>query len=416
MTVDLLRESYYALRRNAAVGVDGVTWTEYGEGLEARLEDLHERVHSERYRAQPSRRIWIPKADGRQRPIGIASLEDKIIQQAMVSILNAIYEVDFADHSYGFRPGRSPHNALDVLFQGITRGRVNWVLDADIRSFFDTLDHGWLMKFLEKRIGDPRVLRLIRKWLVAGTSESGGWTRTNVGTPQGAVISPLLANVYLHYALDLGVRAWQRREAHGEALIVRYADDFVMGFEQREDAQAFLAWLEARLLRFGLELHGEKTRLIEFGRHAAANRQRRGEGKPETFDFLGFTHICGKTRKRGCFTVHRRTKKQRMSAKLKELRQTLMRRRHEPVPDQGAWLKSVVQGHLNYFAVPGNTHMLTAFRTQVVRAWHGALRRRSQKGTRLNWNRMRQLEARWIPPVRILHPYPSVRLGVSYPR
>ena len=271
-----------------------------------RIVDLHGRIHRGVYWAQPSLRAWIPKADGRQRPLGIAALEDKIVQQAVKTVLEQIYEVDFLGFSYGFRPWRSCHNALDALWVGIMQRKAGWVLDADIRGFFDNIDHEWMMKFLEHRIADRRVLRLIRKWLRAGVSEDGQWSRTTVGTPQGSVISPLLANVFLHYVFDLWVNQWRRRHARGEVIIVRYADDFVMGFQHRDDAEQCPRALRKRLAEFGLELHPEKTRLIESGRFAAERREKRGEGTPETFNFLGFTHCCGKTRK-GVFTVKRKS-------------------------------------------------------------------------------------------------------------
>jgi RNA-directed DNA polymerase len=415
ITVDLLRDSYKALKRDAVPGVDGVTWRAYGQGLEERLVDLHGRVHRGRYRAQPSKRGWVPKRDGRgQRPLGIASLEDKIVQLALVWVLNQVYEEDFVGFSYGFRSGRSQHDALDALWVGITTRKVNWVLDADIRSFFDRVDHEQLVRFVEHRIGDPRVVRLIRKWLRAGVSEEGEWSRGSVGVPQGAVISPLLANIYLHYALDLWVKT-RRREACGEVIIVRYADDFVMGFQYRREAEQFLAQLRERLAEFGLELHEDKSRLIEFGRFAAVDRAARGEGKPETFDFLGFTHICAKTRKSGRFTVVRKTIAKRMRAKVKEVRRELMCRRHAPVPEVGRWLQSVVRGYFNYHAIPGNKHQLDAFRTLIIRAWLRSLRRRSQAGRKLTWDRVQRLVTTWIPRPRIIHPYPNRRLCVSTP-
>ncbi len=416
VTPELLRTSYFSLKRDAAAGTDGLTWQEYGEGLEGRLRDLHDRVQSGRYRAKPSKRIWIPKADGRMRPIGIASLEDKVVQHATVRILNQIYETDFLGCSYGFRPGRSQHNALDALWVGLTQRKVGWVLDADIRSFFDTLDHGWIMKFLAHRIGDRRMLRLVAKWLRAGVSEEGKRSRTTVGTPQGAVISPLLANIYLHYALDLWARRWRRREARGEVIIVRYADDFVMGFQHREEAERFLEALKERFAEFGPEVHEEKTRLIEFGRFAAKNRAERGEGKPETFDFLGFTHICARGKTPGSFSVRRKSAAKRVRAKLKEIRDELMNRRSLPAAEQGRWLKSVVQGFFNYHAVPGNRSVLDVFRTQVTRAWLRALRRRSQKSMHLSWERVRKLIRTWMPKLVTLHPYPNHRLRVSYSR
>ena len=416
ITADLLRESYFALKRSASPGLDGVTWAAYGQDLEVRLADLHDRVQSGRYRAQPSKRSWIPKSDGRQRPLGIASLEDKIVQQAVVRVLNEIYEQDFLGFSYGFRPGCSQHNALDAVWVGITRRKVNWVLDVDIRSFFDTIDHVWLMKLLAVRVADQRVLRLIAKWLRAGVSEAGQWSRTDKGTPQGAVISPLLANVYLHYVLDQWVEQWRQRPGCGDVIVVRYADDVVMGFQYRHEAEQFLEELRVRMMEHGLELHQGKTRLIEFGRYAMTNRSERGEGKPETFAFLGFTHICVKRRSDGGFTVLRRTIRQRLARKAKEVREALMRHRHKPVPEQGRWLRSVVQGFFNYHAVPGNLRALKAFRTLINRAWLRSLRRRSQKGSKLNWDRMKRLIATWIPSAKTLHPYPNQRLAYSDPR
>jgi RNA-directed DNA polymerase len=404
-----LRAAYWAIRPQAAPGVDGVRWAEYGQDLEANLQDLHVRVQAGRYRAKPSRRVYIPKADGRQRPLGIASLEDKIVQRAVVEVLNAVYEVDFRGFSYGFRPGRSPHQALDALAVGITRKKVNWVLDADIRDFFGRLDWVWLRKFLEHRIADQRVLRLIDKWLAAGVVEGGEWTQCDTGSPQGASVSPLLANVYLHYVLDLWVDWWRRRFAHGDVIVVRWADDFIVGFEYEEDARRFLVELRVRLARFGLELHPDKTRLIEFGRHAARRRQARDLGKPETFDFLGFTHICA-TSKSGRFWLKRITISKRMRAKLREVNDQLKRRRHQPIPVQGQWLRSVVQGHAAYYAVPGNTDAVSAFRYHVTQHWFKALRRRSQR-TRINWTRMNRIASRWLPQVRVRHPFPEVRFA-----
>lgn len=416
ITKEILRDAYSELKRNAATGVDGVTWQEYGEGLEGRITDLHDRVQSGRYRAKPSKRVWIPKPDGRQRPIGIAALEDKIVQQAVVWVLSPIYEVEFLGYSYGFRPERSQHNALDAIWVGITQRKVNWVLDADIKGFFDTIKHAWLKKFLECRIADPRIIRLIQKWLRAGVSEEGEWSKTEVGTPQGSVISPLLSNIYLHYVLDQWVSEWRKSKASGEVIIVRYADDFVMGFQYRREAEGFLEEMKKRFAEYGLEIHSEKTRLIEFGRFAEANRAERGEGKPETFDFLGFTHICSRTRRDNRFTIRRQTIAKRLRAKLKAVREKLMCRRHEPVPALGKWLRSVVQGHLNYFAVPGNKKAIDAFRTEINRAWLAALWRRSQKSRNLTWDRMHRLIKTWIPTTRIQHPYPNQRLCVNYPR
>ena len=415
VTVALLRDSYASLKRNAAPGVDGVTWQEYGKGVEERLQDLHDRIHGGAYRAQPSRRTYIPKADGRQRPLGIAALEDKIVQQAVVTVLNEIYEGDFLGFSYGFRPGRSQHDALDALTVGLRRRKVNWVLDLDVRGFFDNVSHEWLVQFVEHRIADRRVIRLIQKWLKAGVSEQGEWTETKIGTPQGAVASPLLANIYLHYVFDLWANQWRRKWAHGDMIVVRYADDAVLGFEHRKDAEAFLEQLRERMRKFGLELHPEKTRLIEFGRFAQGNRRRRGEGKPETFDFLGFTHICGKTRKGGWFTVRRQTVKKRLRSKLQAVRQELRKRWHDRVAETGNWLRSVVQGYFNYHAVPGNFVTLRAFRREIARAWLEALRRRSQRH-RYSWERFCSLTDRYLPLPRILHPEPGARFDARYPR
>lgn len=411
VTVDRLRAAYRAIRPQAAAGVDGVTWEVYGRDLEANLQDLHRRLHAGSYRARPSRRSYIPKADGRLRPLGIASVEDKILQRAVVEVLNTVYETDFRGFSYGFRPGRNPHQALDALTVGIWRKKVNWVLDADIRDFFTNLDHGWLERFLEHRIADKRVLRLIRKWLSAGVIEDGNWSQTTEGAPQGASASPLLANVYLHYVFDQWADWWRRHHAHGEVIIVRFADDFTMGFEYQEDAQRFLVELRERFARFGLELHPDKTRLIEFGRFAAKNRQARGLGKPETFDFLGFTHICARMRD-GRFWVRRITISKRMRAKLREVKDQLKRRRHQPVPEQGRWLASVVRGYRAYYAVPGNRAAVATFRTQVTKLWHRALERRSQR-TRINWARMNRLATRWLPPARVVHPFPDVRFRAN---
>lgn len=419
VTVARLRASFDALKRDAAPGIDGVTWRDY-EGaletdLEARLVALHERVHRGTYRAQPSKRVYIPKADGRQRPLGIAALEDKIVQHAVGVVLSQVYEADFLGFSYGFRPGRGQHDALDALWVGLMRKRVNWVLDADIRGFFDTLDHEWLMKFVAHRIADRRVLRLIQKWLHAGVSEDGQWSATTVGTPQGAVISPLLANLYLHYVFDLWVHRWRRRQATGEIIVIRYADDIVMGFERREDADRCLAAWQVRLQRFGLALHPEKTRLIEFGRYAVERRHQRGQGKPETFDFLGFTHICGKFAKSGKFVVRRKTIQKRLRAKLQHVKAELHRQWHAPVPEVGQWLHSVVQGYFNYHAVPGNGASLGRFRTQIIWLWLRALRRRSQR-SRMSWTRFGPIVATWIPRARILHPFPALRFDAKHPR
>jgi RNA-directed DNA polymerase len=415
VTIDHLRESFYALKRNAAPGVDGVTWQQYEVDLETHLVDLHRQVHTGAYRAQPSKRAYIPKPDGRLRPLGIAALEDKIVQQAVVWVLNAIYEQDFLGFSYGFRVGRGAHDALDALWVGIMRKKVNWVLDADIQDFFGTVNHGWLLKFIAHQVADPRILRLIQKWLRAGVSEDGQWSNTDVGVPQGAVASPLLANVYLHYVFDLWVQQWRTRFATGDVVVVRYADDFIVGFQHRREAERFLHELQERFARFGLALHPDKTRLIEFGRFAADNRQRRGERRPETFDFLGLTHICSVTPQSGWFLVRRRTASKRLRAKLQAVKRALLAQRHQPIPEQGTWLRRVVCGYGNYHAIPGNMAAVAAFRAQSVRHWLHALRRRGQHH-RLSWDRFAHLVARWIPKPKLLHPSPSVRFYAKHPK
>ena len=404
--VDCLRRSYFALKRDAAAGVDGWTWQGYGEELESNLKDLSLRLKRGAYRARPVRRAYIPKADGRQRPLGVPSLEDKIVQRSVVEVLNAIYESDFLGFSYGFRPGRDPHRALDALAVGMEKRRVSWVLDADIRGFFDTLDHGWLVKFVEHRIADRRIVRLIQKWLRAGVLEDGRRVWSEVGTVQGGSISPLLANIFLHYVLDLWTHHWRQTRVRGDVIIVRFADDFVVGFEHREEAKRFLEELRERFRKFSLELHSEKTRLIEFGRFAARDRQRRGQRKPETFNFLGFTHSCGKTRK-GKFVVLRRTMRQRLQAKLKAIKTVLWRRMHDTIPEAGAYLRTVIAGHMRYYGVPRNGPALTSFRSAVGWIWWRILRRRSQT-SRLTWARMLRLIDRWFPPARICRPYPSL--------
>jgi len=409
-SLELLRRSYFGLKREAAPGIDGETWRSYGERLDEHLHDLSERLKKGAYRARPARRVYIPKTDGRKRPIGIMVLEDKIVQRAVTEVLNAIYEEDFLGFSYGFRPGRSAHQALDLLSVGLLKRKVNWVLDADILNFFGTLDWGWLVTCVERRVGDRRIIRLIQKWLKAGVLEEGTWTCSEVGTVQGGSISPLLANIYLHYVFDLWVHHWRKTRAEGDVIVVRYADDDIVGFQRRHEAERFLADLRERLARFGLALHPDKTRILEFGRFAREDRRRRGQGKPETFNFLGFTHICGKTRG-GMFTVLRKTMRTRLQAKLKEVYQELKRRMHDPVPEQGAYLRSVVGGHLRYYGVPMNEASLSAFRMEVVRLWRKTLRRRSEKH-RLGRVRMARLVARWLPLVRICHPYPLVRFGV----
>lgn len=409
--VERLRQAYRALKRDASAGVDGETWRHYGEGLEGNLQDLSRRLRNGAYRAKPVRRAYITKTDGRQRPLGVPVLEDKLVQRATVEVLNAIYERDFAGFSYGFRPGRSPHQALDALAVGIQTKKVNWVLDADIRSFFDTLDRGWLVKFVEHRVGDRRVVRLVKKWLASGVLEDGEWRQSEEGTVQGGSISPLLANIYLHYVFDLWVRRWRKTQSRGDMVVVRYADDFIVGFEHRGESERFLAELKERFRKFGLELHPEKSRLIEFGRYASERRRERGEGKPETFDFLGFTHICAKSRK-GTFSLIRQTMRKRLGAKLKEVYFQLRRRLNASIPEMGAYLRSVVLGHMRYYGVPLNFKALQNFRRLIGCLWRRALQRRSQRA-RVRWDRMNRYIERWLPPVHICHPYPTARLGVT---
>ena len=415
VTYDLLYASFMRLKKRAAVGIDEVTWHEYQNGVEKRLFDLMNRVHRGSYRAMPSRRAYISKSDGDKRPLGIAALEDKIVQMAVKTILNQIYEVDFKGFSYGFRPGKSAHDALDALYVGICRKKIQWLLDADIRKYFDSIDHEYMLRFLEHRIGDKRILRLIRKWLKAGVVEGDEWREVEHGSPQGAVISPLLANIFLHYVLDDWVDWWRHKYAKGEMIIVRYADDFVLGFQYRFEADEFLKALKTRLKQFNLSLHPEKTRLIEFGRFAATARKRRGEGKPETFDFLGFTHICG-TFKKGGFEIRRISIKKRFTAKVKALRKAIKARRHDDVDDQGRWIRSVILGYRNYFAVPRNMGTVKRFRNEMLRAWYWALRRRSQKGGRMPWKTFRNIFIRWMPKTTMLHPWPWIRFDAKYSR
>ena len=410
VTPELLRESFYALKRKAAPGVDGVTWQEYATGLEDSLQDLHGRVHRGAYQAQPSRRVYIPKANGKQRPLGIAALEDKIVQQAVVTVLNAIYEEDFRGFSYGFRPGRGPHMALDALYVAIKRKRVNWILDLDLKSFFDNIPKDKLVQLIEERIADPRILRLIQKWLKAGVMEDGVWSETEAGTPQGAVISPLLSNVYLHYVLDQWTDQW-RQAARGEMTIVRYADDAILGFEHQDEAERYLRKLKEHLLEYGLELNEDKTRLIRFGRFARRNRAERGEGKPEAFTFLGLQHICGSNRL-GRFEVRRITDGKRRRKKLQELKQELRRRMHAPIAKVGEWLRSVLRGYYQYHAVPGNLEVLSGFRYQVVRLWFRMLSQRSQR--RPTWAKLGPIFDHWLPIPHVVHAYPAARFDARF--
>jgi group II intron reverse transcriptase/maturase len=414
ISVELLEEAFYGLKADAAPGVDRLTWKDYEADLERNLEDLHDRVHRGAYRALPSRRVYIPKPDGRQRPLAVAALEDKIVQRAVVALLSAIYEEDFLGISYGFRPGRGTHDALDALCVGIHSKKVSFILDADIRSFFDEINQQWLIRFLEHRIGDRRIIRLIQKWLRAGVMEGGVVTVSDRGTGQGSVISPLLANIYLHYTLDLWAVRWRQREATGDMILVRYADDFIVGFQHDRDACRFLDEMRERLGKFALSLHPEKTRLIEFGRFAAERRQRRELDRPETFNFLGFTFICGKTRA-GKFQIKRRTRRDRMRAKLKMIKQEMWRRMHQPIPEQGKWLGRVVKGYFNYHAVPTNAPALHVFRHHVTDLWRRTLMQRSQKDG-ITWARMTQLVDDWLPRPIILHPWPSDRFAVTHPR
>jgi len=412
ITVDLLKQSYLALVRDAAPGIDGVTWQAYGENLDDKLKNLHERIHKGSYRARPAKRSYIPKADGSKRPLSIWCLEDKIVQQAVVTVLEAIYEEDFVGFSYGFRPGRGQHDALDALHVGILRRQVNWVLDADIQGFFDSMAHSWIIRFLEHRIADKRILRLVAKWLKVGIVEDGRVTRGVRGAPQGAVVSPILANVYLHYVYDLWVHRWRRTKATGDVIVIRYADDTIIGFEHEHEARAFLQELQERMRTFDLALHPDKTRLIRFGRHAAKQRENLGEGKPETFDFLGFTHFCTRSRRRDTFVIGRKTIKKRMRAKLQAIKMELRVRMHDPIAKTGAWVKQMLQGHLNYFAVSGNDPSLWCFSNEVRTRWLRSLRRRSQKAF-LSWEKFTLIVDRFFPPIRILHPLPCHRFDAK---
>jgi group II intron reverse transcriptase/maturase len=414
--VSLLWESYEKLKRGAAPGVDGVRWTDYQDGLLGRLTDLHDRIHKGSYRALPSKRARIAKEDGSERKLGIAALEDKIVQQAVATVLNGVYEEDFVGFSYGFRPGRDQHQALDALYVGLTESPINWVVDLDIQGYFDHIQHDWMIRFLAHRIADKRVIRLIRKWLRAGVMEDGQWQSTEVGSAQGAVISPLLANIYLHYAFDLWVQQRRRKEVRGAMIVVRFADDIVAGFQHKDEAEAFLTEVADRLRQFGLNLHPGKSRQIEFGRHAAARRKAAGLDKPETFNFLGFTHIVTKTRN-GRFVIRRRTIGKRQRRKLQELKRELRRRFQDPVPETGRWLRQVLQGYYRYFAVPYNLDALNQFRYEVSRAWLRALRRRSQKARKhLTWEKFKLIQGQWLPVPRIIHPWPNVRFRRRYPR
>lgn len=415
VTRDLLYDSFMKLQKHAAVGVDGITWHEYRTDVEQRLFYLHDRLHRGSYRAMPSKRAFITKADGGKRPLGIAALEDKIVQMAVKSVLNQIYEVDFKGFSYGFRPGKKAHDALDALYVGICRKKINWILDADIRKYFDSIDHEWLLRFMEHRIRDKRILRLVRMWIKSGVIVDNEWKETEQGSPQGAVISPLLANVFLHYVLDDWVACWRRNQAKGDMLFIRYADDFVLGFEYQHEAEAFRDALSRRLRHFGLSLHPDKTKLIEFGRNALANRKKCGAGKPETFNFLGFTHICSRFRS-GSFEIRRISIKERFRSKLKEIRKQIVRQRHEDSSEQGRWIRSVILGYRNYFAVYRNMGRVKRFRNEILRAWFWGLRRRSQKGMKMSWSSFREIFIRWMPTIAVMHPWPWLRFDAKHSR
>lgn len=409
--VERLEAAYMACKRDAAAGVDGQTWASYGQGLQGKLEDLSDRLARGGYRPQPVKRAYIDKTDGSKRPLGVPALEDKIVQRATVEVLSAIYERDFLECSYGFRPGKGAHDALDAVVMGVEVNKVDWILDADIAKFFDTIEHDWLIKFVEHRVADARVVRLIKKWLHAGVLEDGQVLRSEMGTVQGGSISPLLANIYLHYVLDLWARRWKRRQARGDMVIVRYADDWVAGFQRRSDAQRFWREVRERLKSFGLTLHENKTRLIEFGRFARRDRSRRGQGRPETFDFLGFTHCCDETRQ-GRFVVLRLTSGKRMRAKLQAVREELRRRMHRPIEEQGKYLRAVVGGHMRYYGVPRNAARLKVFRYRITQIWHRTLCRRTQVRP-IRWTRVAKLAEHWLPPAHIYHPYPNQRSIVT---
>ena len=415
LTPTLLEESFYQLKRAAAEGVDGVSWREYEEDLGRRLEDLHQRIHKGRYRPRPARRVYIPKADGTKRPLSILSIEDKIVQQAVVSMLNQIYETDFLGFSYGFRPQRSQHDALDSLAWSITRKRVNWVLDLDIQKFFDTVDHEWLIRMIRHRVQDKRLIKLIVRWIKVGVVDEAGMRQPSErGVPQGSVISPLLANIYLHYVFDVWSHQWRQKKAKGDVTVVRYADDVVLGFQHEADAREYLGLLTQRLQAFGLAAHPEKTRLIRFGRYAMSQRAARGEGRPETFDFLGFTHYCT-TCRRGRFKLGRKTSRMRLVKQIQAVKRELRQRMHLPVRENLAWLNRVVRGHINYFGVPGNSPAIGRFRMEIVRRWMKLLRRRSQR-TRLNWAKFSPWVDRNLVKARIVHPYPEQRFRAKYSR
>jgi len=410
--IDMLKLSYLEIKRDAAPGVDNETWVTYGRGLEENLQNLSERLRCGTYKAKAVRRVYIPKTDGKLRPLGVTALEDKIVQRAAVAVLNSIYETDFLEFSYGFRPKCNQHQALDALYIEMYTKKVNYVFDADIRDFFNKINREWLVKLIEHRIADKRVVRLIQKWLNAGILEEGKIIYNEQGTPQGSSASPLLANVFLHYIYDLWVQQWRKTKARGDVIVVRFADDTVVGFQYESDAKQFQEDLNERLQKFGLELHPDKTRLIEFGRFAAENRKKRNEGKPETFTFLGFTHICGRTKEKGKFTIWRHTIKKKMQAKLREIKTELKKRMHLSIHEVGQWLKAVVTGHNRYYGVPGNYESMHHFRHAIGQLWKHSLERRSQKGN-ITWEKMGKLLDRWLPQPQIYHKYPNERYGVT---
>lgn len=409
--IDALKAAYLKIKREAAPGVDEETWQSYRENLEDNLQDLSLKLKQGGYRAKPVKRAYIPKPNGKQRPLGITTLEDKIVQRATTQVLNAIYEADFLGFSYGFRPGRNQHKALAALQNGIVTRKVSWVLDADISDFYDSINHEWLVKFIEHRIADKRVVRLIQKWLNAGVLENGQVVYSKEGAPQGGSASPLLANVYLHYVYDLWIQQWRKKQALGEVITVRYADDTITGFQYESDAKRFLKDLKERFQKFGLELHPEKTRLIEFGRYAKERRRRRGLGKPETFTFLGFTHICSETRI-GKFTVKRQTKRKKLHEKVKEVRTELRKRMHAPIQEVGKWLATVLTGHYRYYGVTGNFRAIDEFRRRVGWTWRYVLTQRSQKSY-VTWEQMKGIISRWLPKARIYHSYSLEGNGVT---
>lgn len=412
ITLDCLSQAFYHLNKQAAKGVDEQDWHSYAEGLAQHLPRLHQQVQSGRYRAQAIKRVWIPKADGSQRPIGITSIEDKIVQQAVVWVLEAIYEQDFLGFSYGFRPNRSQHQALDAVYMAISVKKVGWIIDADLKAFFDTLNHDWMMRFLEHRIADRRVLRLIKGWLTAKVQDGKQSQKSSLGTPQGGVISPLLANIYLHYVLDLWLQQWRKRRSRGDVYIVRYADDFIIGCQYRDDADGLLHAIKQRFAKFALSLNEQKTKLIEFGRFAGQNRAQRGQSKPDTFDFLGFTHACGEALSSGKFMLKRYTIKKKARAFLARVKAFIRNGICYSPYAVGNKLKQILTGYFNYFAIPGNQACIGMIRTEVCKYWLRTLRRRSQKGRTFNWQRLKGLVMLFIPHTRVRHPYPNQRLKV----